>query len=77
MRSAAESVVYHLSGWYQFLRGKSPAGLMTDPVCHMRVNPDRAAATRTHDDSDFFFCSTRCAERFEADPERYLTASSS
>lgn len=76
MGSAAESVAYHLSGWYQRLRGKGPADLVTDPVCHMRVEPSRAAATRTHDDSDFFFCSARCARRFEADPGRYLTAAS-
>lgn len=74
MRSAAESVAYHLSGWYQRLRGKDLADLRTDPVCHMRVHPAEAAATRRHDDSDIFFCSARCAQRFEADPGRYPAA---
>lgn len=72
MSSALESAAYYLSGWYQRLRGKALADLMTDPVCHMRVDPATAAATRTHDDSDFFFCSARCARRFDADPGQYL-----
>lgn len=74
MNSALGSAAYHLTGWYQRLRGKNLADLMTDPVCHMRVDPATAAATRTHDDSELFFCSARCARRFEADPDRYLTA---
>jgi YHS domain-containing protein len=72
--TAAEPVAYHLSGWYQRLRVKRPADLVTDPVCHMRVDPARPAATRRHNDTEFAFCSARCARRFEADPGRYLTA---
>jgi P-type Cu+ transporter len=77
VRSAAESVAYHLSGWYQRLRGNRPADLVTDPVCHMRVDPASAAATRRHDDTEYAFCSARCARKFESDPGRYATAVSS
>lgn len=76
MRSAAESVAYHLSGWYQRLRGKRLADLATDPVCHMRVDPATAAATRRRNDTEFAFCSARCARKFESNPGRYLTAAS-
>lgn len=72
MGSAAESVAYHVTGWYYRLRGKRLADLATDPVCHMRVDPAKAAATRTHENEEFAFCSSRCARRFESDPGRYL-----
>ena len=43
-----------------------------DPVCGMTVDRATAAATRTHDGVDYFFCNPGCAEKFEADPDRYL-----
>jgi Cu+-exporting ATPase len=42
-----------------------------DPVCGMKVDPRTAAATREHDGVTFYFCSTGCAETFDADPHRY------
>lgn len=77
MRSAAESAAYHLSGWYQRLRGNRLADLAIDPVCHMRVDPASAAATRRHNNTEYAFCSARCARKFESDPGRYETAVSS
>jgi P-type Cu+ transporter len=55
--------------------GTSPAAgtlRAKDPVCGMNANPTNAAATRTHAGETYNFCSTRCAERFEKDPERFL-----
>lgn len=76
MRTAAESAAYHLSGWYERLRGHRMADLVTDPVCHMRVHPRTAAATRQRDGAEIYFCSARCARKFDADPARYLTPAS-
>jgi Cu+-exporting ATPase len=45
--------------------------LVTDPVCGMRIDPKTAAATREHDGTTFSFCSTGCADTFDADPHRY------
>lgn len=45
--------------------------LVTDPVCGMSIDPDTAAATREHDGATFSFCSTGCAEKFDADAHRY------
>jgi Cu+-exporting ATPase len=45
-----------------------------DPVCGMRVAPEKAAAKRTHAGASYYFCSTRCAERFAAEPEQFLAA---
>ena len=45
--------------------------LVTDPVCGMNIDPKTAAATREHDGATFYFCSTGCADTFDADPHRY------
>ena len=45
---------------------------VVDPVCSMKVEPDRAAASFTLDATQYWFCSLGCFVRFRADPERYL-----
>lgn len=47
------------------------ATLVTDPVCGMRIDPATAATSREHDGTTFSFCSTGCADTFDADPHRY------
>ena len=44
---------------------------VTDPVCGMSIDRKTAAATREHDGTTFYFCSTGCADKFDADPHRY------
>ncbi len=43
-----------------------------DPVCGMLVNPDSARAKLDHHGKTYFFCSARCAERFQKEPEAFL-----
>jgi Cu+-exporting ATPase len=43
-----------------------------DPVCHMQVNPARAAGQVTHAGQTYYFCSTHCVAKFQSDPEKYL-----
>src|SRR6476661_8905297 len=43
-----------------------------DPVCGMMVDPQKPAAKVAHRDKTYYFCSQRCAERFEKDPEEFL-----
>ena len=45
--------------------------LVTDPVCGMKIDPNTAAATREHEGTTFWFCSTGCAATFDADEHRY------
>jgi P-type Cu+ transporter len=40
----------------------------------MTVDPARAAATAEHAGKTFYFCSVGCAQKFRADPEKYLVA---
>lgn len=47
------------------------AGLTIDPVCHMAVDPDRAAGRLIHEDVAYFFCALECAAAFARHPERY------
>jgi Cu+-exporting ATPase len=44
-----------------------------DPVCGMPVEPASATHRSEHAGQRYYFCSSRCREKFEADPERYLT----
>jgi len=45
-----------------------------DPVCGMMVGPQKAAAKTEHAGKTYYFCSPRCKERFEKEPEKYLAA---
>jgi len=49
------------------------AATARDPVCGMTPRPDTPHVAE-HAGRTFRFCSARCAERFRADPERYLAA---
>src|SRR5579872_4754359 len=43
-----------------------------DPVCGMMVSPGLAPAQAEHAGKTYYFCCIRCAERFRADPAKYL-----
>jgi P-type Cu+ transporter len=43
-----------------------------DPVCGMTVDPAGASATAEHGGKTYYFCSVGCAQKFRADPEKYL-----
>jgi Cu+-exporting ATPase len=44
-----------------------------DPVCGMKVNPATAKFRVEHAGKAEYFCCGGCAEKFKADPEKYLT----
>jgi len=46
-----------------------------DPVCGMTVDSTKAAAHFEHRGETYFFCAKGCAEKFSANPERYLNPS--
>jgi Cu+-exporting ATPase len=49
----------------------------TDPVCGMKVDPAAAKHRVEHAGKSHYFCSPRCAEKFKADPEKYLEQTTS
>jgi P-type Cu+ transporter len=44
-----------------------------DPVCGMTVDPVTAKHRRQHAGQTYSFCCQSCAEKFQADPKKYLT----
>ena len=44
-----------------------------DPVCHMEVEPEKAAGQFAYRGETYYFCNPRCLEKFRADPAKYLT----
>jgi YHS domain-containing protein len=40
----------------------------------MSVQKTSAAATRSHQGTLYYFCNSGCAEVFEREPEKFLTA---
>ena len=48
-------------------------GYAIDPVCGMQVRVDDAPAQASFANKHYQFCSDRCRERFEANPERYTS----
>ena len=49
--------------------------LVLDPVCGMKVDPARAAATAEPAGATYAFCSKSCERRFLADPETFIRKS--
>ena len=49
-----------------------PMGSAVDPVCKMRVDPEKAKFRTTHEGKEFYFCSAGCLERFKASPAKFL-----
>lgn len=43
-----------------------------DPVCGMKVNPDKAAGTASYQGQDYWFCGKSCLAKFEASPEKFV-----
>ncbi len=51
--------------------------LEKDPVCGMNVDPSAAASTVSHIGKTYYFCCRGCAEKFQANPGKYLSTGSS
>jgi P-type Cu+ transporter len=51
---------------------KTGRTLVKDPVCNMDVDPATAAGSAEYKGQSYYFCSTGCVKRFNADPEKYL-----
>jgi len=45
-----------------------------DPVCGMMVDPQRSGGKVEHAGNTYHFCSARCVERFQNEPEKFLAA---
>lgn len=50
-------------------------GDQQDPVCGMRVNPEKTSFKFSHDNHPYFFCSEHCLNSFKRDPKEFLDSS--
>ncbi len=50
------------------------AGTTTDPVCGMKVDPATAIGSHNYGGQTYWFCSSRCLDKFRSAPSRYATA---
>ncbi|HYE65080.1 MAG TPA: heavy metal translocating P-type ATPase [Pyrinomonadaceae bacterium] len=48
---------------------------VSDPVCGMEVTPESAAGQSEYLGSQYYFCSTACQQKFDADPARFINSS--
>jgi P-type Cu+ transporter len=48
------------------------APTVRDPVCGMQVEPQTAAGESNYDGQRYYFCSSSCKAKFDADPVRYV-----
>ncbi len=46
--------------------------MVIDPVCGMKVQPEKAAAKTVYAENTYHFCSTKCHARFESNPLAYV-----
>jgi Cu+-exporting ATPase len=44
-----------------------------DPVCGMQVDKEKADATSEYRGETYYFCATACKQKFDANPEAYVT----
>jgi Cu+-exporting ATPase len=49
-------------------------GEVLDPVCGMKVRPEKAAALFEYHGKTYYFCCAGCRAKFEANPEKFLAA---
>jgi len=50
----------------------APPVFEIDPVCNMRVLPETAAGKFEYQGKTYYFCASRCLDRFRADPAAFL-----
>ncbi|WP_405000911.1 heavy metal translocating P-type ATPase [Halomonas sp.] len=56
---------------------KDPSHVVKDPVCGMDVDPHETEHRAAHAGKTWYFCSAKCQDKFESDPEGYLEATAS
>ncbi|TCO91525.1 Cu+-exporting ATPase [Chthoniobacter flavus] len=57
--------------------GETKSAVYTDPVCGMQVTAESAAGHAEFKGETYYFCSTHCQRKFEADPATFVKESHS
>ncbi len=46
--------------------------MVLDPVCGMEIEPAEAVGLTELEGERYYFCSSTCKERFDAEPQRFV-----
>jgi YHS domain-containing protein len=46
--------------------------MVTDPVCKMQIDEQKAAGRSEYKGKTYYFCAVQCKTKFDQDPERYI-----
>jgi YHS domain-containing protein len=71
MRFGCGAHMVHGHGGHEHGGNGSRQGAAKDPVCGMDVQSGQGY-TKNHEGRELHFCSRKCLDRFEAEPQRYL-----
>lgn len=55
------------------MKNKEQTESYKDPVCGMVISHLTAAATCEYNGRTYYFCADVCRDKFESDPEKYLS----
>jgi YHS domain-containing protein len=58
-------------------KSTSPKQIFIDPVCLMKVTPDKRDFTFTYKMRTYYFCAESCRKAFETNPDKYLETKAS
>ena len=50
---------------------------VTDPVCGMQIDSEKAAGKSEYQGQTYYFCSEDCKKSFDANPKQYVKAQDS
>ena len=48
------------------------ATMVTDPVCKMTIDENKAAGKSEYNGKTYYFCATVCKTKFDANPAAYV-----
>lgn len=46
--------------------------MVTDPVCNMKIDENKAAGKSDYNGKTYYFCAPVCKKKFDADPQKYV-----
>lgn len=58
--------------WGRTESDRQETAKVTDPVCGMEFQVDKAVARSTYEGRTYYFCTEACRKQFEEQPPKYL-----
>lgn len=46
--------------------------MVTDPVCKMQIDENKAAAKSEYNGTTYYFCAASCKRKFDENPKQYV-----